>query len=58
MKLHPDIQPIGHISPRPRIDLNPPYVDLSPVQVRAVDIVETARIWECIVSTATGSNVT
>jgi hypothetical protein len=51
MKLHPDIEAIGHVSPRSRIDLNPPTQRSFDV-VPAVDVRERDRIWRAVEETA------
>lgn len=52
------IEPIGHIPPYKRIDLNPPPVprpDTGPLE--GISIFDKCRIWQAIVSTAEASNV-
>lgn len=52
-----DIEPIGHISPRKPVELNP-RAAVTKTPHRAGEISEQhARVWDAVVSTATGSNI-
>lgn len=65
MKLHPEIVPCGHISPRPRIQIGQPdAMPATPVVITALDEmaefarnIERQRIWDALIATAKGSNV-
>lgn len=63
MILHHDIQPIDHVSPRPRIDLNARVLQQHAPETTAevcARLDRTARghrIWGIIVDAATGTNV-
>lgn len=55
--IRPDIEPIGHVSPRKPVDLNP-RAAVTKTPHRAGEISEQhARVWDAVVSTATGSNI-
>lgn len=60
--IRPDIEPIGHVSPRKPVDLNPRAATvpdtLEEIQNRSTpSIVRQHEIWDAVVSTATGSNI-
>lgn len=55
--IHPGIEPIAHVSPRKPVDLNP-RAAVTKTPHRAGEISEQhAQVWNAIVSTATGSNI-
>jgi hypothetical protein len=54
-----DVEPIGHISPLPRIELHSrqqPY-DGPALPVEAMSISEKQRIWAAVVATAESTNI-
>jgi hypothetical protein len=60
MKIPHDIEPIGHISPRPRIDLNPRRVQPDNIQTtpcEGLSIHEKQHIWQLVVQVAESSNI-
>ena len=54
-----DVEPIGHISPLPRIELHSrqqPY-DGPALPVEATSIPDQHRIWAAVVATSEGTNI-
>lgn len=55
--IRPGIEPISHVSPRKPVELNP-RAAVTKTPHRAGEISEQhARVWDAVVSTATGSNI-
>jgi hypothetical protein len=53
-----DLDPIGHVSPRPRVDLNhrrPADPQVGPIEVMSIH--EKQRIWQLVVQVAESSNI-
>lgn len=63
--IHGDIEVSGHIPPRRRVDLDPLFVEpkrtepetTTEICARLDRTSRGNRVWECVVGTATGSNI-